>query len=279
MARRARAMKPCGVALVVASLLALSGCTTPPSPQARRVSAEALAAERGWAAITLHAKYFVLAAWLPSTFVAADTLTLYLEGDGFAWAASNRPADDPTPITPTGLQLALAQPEGNAAYLARPCQYVSDARCTVRYWTEERFAPEIIAEMNLAVDALKQRFGASQLTLVGYSGGAAVAALLAARRRDVTRLVSVAGNLDQRAWTRLHRLTPLTGSLDPADERMRIAALPQWHFVGAADRNIPPALARDFVAGMPQAHVLVQEGYDHTCCWAEYWPKLWHGIR
>jgi hypothetical protein len=44
-----------------------------------------------------------------------------------------------------------------------------------------------------------------------------VASLVAARRHDVVRLVTVAGNLDHLAWTTLHGVSPLTGSLNPAD--------------------------------------------------------------
>ncbi|GAB2181920.1 hypothetical protein DLREEDagrD3_21430 [Denitratisoma sp. agr-D3] len=51
------------------------------------------------------------------------------------------------------------------------------------------------------------QLGARRLTLVGYSGGAA--ALLAARCSDVVRLVTIAGNLDHRAWTRYHHITTL----------------------------------------------------------------------
>jgi hypothetical protein len=45
-----------------------------------------------------------------------------------------------------------------------------------------------------------------------------VAALVAARRTDVDRLVTVAGNLDPTAWAVYQHIQPLTGSLNPADE-------------------------------------------------------------
>jgi hypothetical protein len=66
----------------------------------------------------------------------------------------------------------------------------------------------VISASNQAVDALKQRYGAQEIVLVGYSGGGAVAALVAARRTDVVRLVTVAGNLDHLAWTHLHSVPP-----------------------------------------------------------------------
>lgn len=263
--------------LLCVALLAVlgAGCVTVPTAQERRVTADALATARGWEASTLHGGAFDLAAWLPRRRAADETLTVYIEGDGLAWLSSDTPSSDPTPVTPVGLQLALAQPTGNAAYLARPCQYVNSDRCERRYWTTDRFAPEIVAAENQAMDELKRRFGAKRLTLVGYSGGAAVAALLAERRSDVAQLITVAGNLDHRAWTSHHRVSPLTGSLNPADEKASLARIPQWHFVGENDKVVPPFLARDFAAGMPSAHVKVMDGYDHKCCWAENWPRLW----
>ena len=131
-------------------------------------------------------------------------LTVYIEGDGLAWRTRSIPSTNPTPIDPVGLKLALAHPLGNAAYLARPCQYVGGhtARgCDQSYWTNKRFAREVIESSNEALTTLKLEFGARHLQLVGYSGGGAVAALLAAKRDDVIRLVTVAGNLEHLAWT------------------------------------------------------------------------------
>lgn len=237
-----------------------------------------LADAHGWQASVLAGGSFELAAWLPRDIVPADELTIYIEGDGLAWLTPDTPSADPTPRAPLALQLALTQPDGNAAYLARPCQYVGSARCEQRYWTNARFAPDVIAASDQAVDALKAHFAARRLILVGYSGGGTVAALLAARRHDVVRLVTVAGNLDVYAWTSLHKITPLAESLDPADFRTELARIPQRHLVGSDDRVVPPPLVTTFAAGMPDARVIVIPGYDHHCCWAEHWPKLWREI-
>lgn len=264
---------------LLAGLLALAGCTALPAPQERRAMADALAARQDWETTTLQTGAFELAVWLPRRIATDAELAIYIEGDGLAWLAPDTPSSDPTPMTPLALQLALAQPAGNAAYLARPCQYATSARCGQRYWTNERFAPEVVAATHQAVDILKQRFGANRLTLVGYSGGAAVAALVAARRNDVVRLISVAGNLDHRAWTTLHRVTPLAGSLNPTDDRAALARIQQWYFVGAADQVVPPSLTQAFAVGMPAARVITLEGYDHKCCWAENWDRLWKEVR
>jgi pimeloyl-ACP methyl ester carboxylesterase len=128
-----------------------------------------------------------------------------------------------------------------------------------------------------AIEQLKQRFGAQRLVLVGYSGGAAVASLVAAQRRDVERLVTVAGNLDHRTWTSDQRLSPLEGSLNPADASVQLQSLPQTHFVGGQDRIIGAAVARAYAGRFaPDAplSIKVMPAFDHHCCWVEQWPDL-----
>jgi pimeloyl-ACP methyl ester carboxylesterase len=225
----------------------------------RHQQASALATSKQWHETTLSTPLFNLKAFEPASYPPVDSLSVYIEGDGLAWLSATLPSPDPTPLHPLALQLALAQAEGRSAYLARPCQYQDSSQeqlapCPQRYWTGSRFAPEVIDAMDAAVSQLKQRHGAKTLVLVGYSGGGSVAALLAMRRTDVIRLVTVAGNLDHRAWTEHHRLTPLTASLNPADEAIRTPSrlnnISQTHWVGGQDRVIPPALARQWPAAL-----------------------------
>ena len=111
--------------------------------------------------------------------------------------------------------------------------------------------------------------------LVGYSGGGTLAALLATRRQDVSRLVTVAGLLDHAAWTQALRISPLTGSLNPADEWAQLRQIPQVHYVGGKDRQtgklaLRPALEHP----SPQVRVIELPDFDHNCCWAEAWSRL-----
>jgi len=268
-------------ALCVAALL--SACSVMPTPAERRSLADTLANGKGWEASIVVAGDFHLLAYAPARVRPSDTLTVYIEGDGFAWASPLRPSDDPTPRNPVALRLALAHPETNAAYLARPCQYVGadQVACPRRYWTDARFAPEVVDAASLALDVLKARSGAQQLVLVGYSGGGAIAALVAARRPDVERLITVAGNLDHLAWTRHHGLQPLAGSMNPADQADQLRNIPQWHLVGEKDKVIPPALAQGFAERFPSGHqprVIVEANFDHQCCWAENWQRLFSEV-
>ena len=190
------------------------------------------------------------------------------------------PSTDPTPTDPLALKLALAHPEGQAVYLARPCQFTGTDRCARKYWTDTRFSVEVVRAMNLAIDQLKARFSAQEIELVGSSGGGAIAALLAARRTDVVYLITVAGNLDRAAWTRLHRISPLTGSLNPADEAQRVVHIAQRHWVGGKDRNIPAEITRSFTqrGGIDSSSVQIIDAYDHHCCWVEGWPGIYLGF-
>jgi len=252
-------------------LLLLTACAD------RREAAAGIAAQAGFRPVSFDAPPFTLAGWQRGT---GPVLVAYIEGDGLAWLSRYRLSDDPTPRQPTALQLAAADPSPAVLYLGRPCQYVekTDARgCGPQYWSSHRFAPEVIAAVNRALDQAKARAGAGRLVLVGYSGGGAVAALAAARRSDVAAWATVAAPLDPHAWTRWHGVSPLTGSLDPMDDAARLAALPQLHFAGANDEIVPPEIVRGFLAregAGQEGRLVIVPGTDHHCCWARRWPEL-----
>ncbi len=271
--------------LVIFTCLLVAGCASL-SIEQRHVAAGNIAKDAGWERMHLDGGQFVLAAFAPPGLaIQQGILTIYIEGDGLAWVDARTPSFDPTPARPLGLQLAIQDPGHQAVYLGRPCQYITghDRRhCSNRYWTSHRFAPEIITATNLAINQLKQRYHATSLILVGYSGGGAIAALSAARRNDVIRLVTVAGNLDTQAWTHGQRLSPLTGSLNPADEWQALSAIPQWHYVGANDTVIEPDIAQSYQRRFPsgqQPALLTVPGFDHDCCWVAAWPRLIKSAR
>ncbi|MHC8509941.1 MAG: alpha/beta hydrolase [Rhodospirillales bacterium] len=136
----------------------------------------------------------------------------------------------------------------------------------------------MIDAVNTAVSAAVQRYGFRRLDLIGYSGGGAVAMLTAARRTDVRRVVTAAGVLDHQVWTRHHRVSPLSGSLNPADAADALAAVRQIHFTGGDDEVVPPGLFKSLLAQMrargPVEARTLGGGVDHTCCWADRWPRI-----
>ena len=260
-------------------MLLVGGCASLPNLSERNLTASQLANQHGWVKQAVHTNHFILQGFLPSKPSTAETLTIYLEGDGLAWVKSTIPSANPTPINPLALKLALLDATP-AAYIARPCQYVTEDQsknCIPKYWTSHRFSTEVIASTNQAIDLIKNKVGAKKLILVGYSGGGAVAALVAAKRNDVIKLVTVAGNLDHVTWTNQRHLMPLSGSLNPADAWMDLQNIPQQHYVGGIDSNIDESIIRSYLSKFKLSDNLginILPNFDHFCCWESIWPSI-----
>jgi len=223
---------------------------------------------------------FELQAYLRMPAAPAARLTVYLESDGHAWIDQRTISADPTPLRPLLLEMAGADPAVAVAYVARPCQYpvgAMPAACHPAYWTNERFAPVVVDTTNAAIDNLLRISRAREIVLIGYSGGGVLAALVAARRNDVAGLVTVAAPLDHARWTGLHAISPLAGSLNPADDAERLASVPQIHLVGTRDDIVPRAPVDSYMARLPdrrRARVVEVSSQTHDCCWVGAWRDL-----
>jgi dienelactone hydrolase len=266
----------------------LSSCISFHSPKQRYQQALELAQQHQWHSHVLSTDYFDLITFFPKVIPSTSVLRIYIEGDGLAWKNRYTISNNPTPITPVALQLALTDKtnnkQKNVAYLARPCQFVSDnhkKNCEPSVWTNARFSEKNIAATNQAIDQLKTLFNATEIELVGYSGGGAIACLVAARRQDVKKITTIAGNLDHPYWTQLHKVSPLTDSLNPMDFREQIKRIPQLHLVGDKDKNTPPEMIKHFVEGFTKdgvkqweasVHYKIIPSYDHQCCWSKSLP-------
>ena len=210
--------------------------------------------------------------------------TIYIEGDGFAYVNRSTASSNPTPKRPVSLELAAADPAPTVIYIARPCQYVAlsgEPLCQRRYWTRERYAPVVLGAINEVIDHFKAKAGLEQLHLIGHSGGATIAALLSAMRDDVVALTTVAGNLDIAAFTRIHKVSPLTGSLNPIEHAKRLAAVPQRHWVGSDDAIVPVEIARSYhkalraqQPAMRCSAIRMLAGVGHQNGWVDAWPRM-----
>lgn len=203
-------------------------------------------------------------------------VTIFIEGDGARWPRG-RPPRDPTPEDPLALRLALGEPAAKVAYLGRPCQYLDDgqrAHCPTALWVGARFGDEALAMTMKAIERVKAVSQASEIHLVGYSGGGAMAALIAAGRRDVTCLVTIAAPLDLTAWAQALGVTPLTQSADPLDYAEALAVIPQTHFAGGRDPVVPPATVATYRQRQPRALFELVADFDHECCWVAAWNRL-----
>lgn len=259
-------------ALLVGALLALAlgGCQ---SPQQRLGE---LAGQHDRGLKTLDTKPFPLLLGAPAHVPVAARMRVYLEGDGHAWATRSQPSLDPSPRDLLVARLAFGDP-APSLYLARPCQFVTAPGCTKSLWTSRRFSEEVLGSLDQALDLIKARYGNQTFELVGYSGGAALALLLAARRDDVASVQTLAGNLSPRYWVQVQHLSPLDGSLEPLDYRQRLAQVPQRHLTGAADTLVPTAVMQHYLDGLgaaPCVETASLAGVTHHAGWEKAWA-LW----
>lgn len=269
MIRRCAALP--GLFLLMATLLS-AGCQSP------RESLQALAAGHGQRVELIHTRDYPLLYSAVRVPAAPTLLRVYLEGDGHAWATPSQPSLDPSPRRLLVAQLALDDPQPSI-YLARPCQFMTAPACKPAMWTGRRFSAEVLDSLGQALDQLKRRYGNQTFELVGYSGGGALALLLAARREDVVQVQTLAGNLSPQEWARLLQLTPLDGSLEPLQYRERLARIAQRHLMAEADRQVPAAVAAYYrrQLGVARCAEFVSlPGVTHEQGWEQAW-RQWRG--
>ncbi len=184
---------------------------------------------------------------------------LYIEGDGSLEHAS----DNATPKNPVTLHLASKDKADNLIYIARPCQYsgmLDEAEsCSAEQWRDRLYAPEVTRAYGTAMNEIKKRYNISGFNLVGFDGGAVIAANLAGKRDDVRSLRTVAGKLDK---------ISNPGNLND---------IPQRHFVGGQDEDVPPAVLHDYMKQISPSrcaeYSFIQEA-AHDEGWVDKWPEL-----
>ncbi len=210
-------------------------------------------------------------------------INVYIEGDGLAWFSRYELSADPTPREAIGLALAAQDNASNVLYLARPCQFndFKTTPCDSTYWSNKRFSQKIINVMNEELETFISADNSQKIHLTGYSGGAAIAVLLAAQRNDVLSLRTVAGNLDHAYVNQFHHVNLMPESLNAIDVANKISSIPQLHFVGENDKVIPQEIAKRFIkqqksAQQKTAHcaAIVVVDAEHQKGWITQWQKL-----
>ena len=190
---------------------------------------------------------YVLASWYRIE-APGEPVRIYIEGDGHSFDAYNRPTNNPTPHSTFLRDIAAKDPHSNVVYLARPCQYLQTSTCSQNDWTCARFSSQIINSMEQTVNLFSKKARTQKIVLIGYSGGAQVAGLIAIKQpQKIQKLITIAGVLDQEAWTTYHNDTPLTGSLNLNNYKEILKDIPQIHFVGEKDKVVPLSLTKEFV--------------------------------
>ncbi len=264
------------IAILLACLVE-TGCASSSLSQ-RLNNAETIAESAGLLGGEVEAGGFRLATWRHAAPTSAD-LSIYIEGDGLAWISRNHISSDPTPITPVALQLA-ALDSSPIVYLARPCQFtaaLSPVACRdEKWWTGARFSETVISAFDQTINTLKGQSNAQRIHLVGYSGGAAIAVLVAARRNDIASLRTVAGNLNHAELHKHHKVSQMPDSLNPVEYAAQVSHIPQLHFIGSIDSVIPPDLAQHFLdrLGHGNCAQVIKVQATHNTGWKEQWPRL-----
>lgn len=210
---------------------------------------------------------------------SAKPIHIYIEGDGLAWVTRTLVSTDPTPINQLALQLASVDNADNVAYIARPCQFNDFAKtpCDQAYWTNKRFSQEVVDSISITIDFYTKQLKQPQVKLFGYSGGGAIASLLAIRRHDVVALNTIAGNLDPARLNQYHGVSAMPESLNLIDEIEKLHKLPQLHFVGSKDKVVPLKISQEFINKIPSkncAKLYMVENASHEKGWLEKWPSL-----
>ena len=195
---------------------------------------------------TLTAPPYIVAGWYKITQVG-EPLKIYIEGDGNAFDSDGLPTDNPTPKGTFMRELAGQDTAPNVAYLGRPCQYLQAGACSEKDWTSGRFSEQIVNSMDNAVSQLMKKAKTNQVVLIGFSGGAQIAGLVAVRHPErVKKLVTIAGVLDHEAWTQYHGDMSLTDSLNLNDSKDVLKTLNRVHYAGGRDHVVPVSLIQDF---------------------------------
>lgn len=213
------------------------------------------------------------------TFVKNHNSThavIYLEGDGLVLTSSGV-AFNPTPTDPMALRLASVDSRSyTKIVINRPCQYITCKACDNKYWTQARYSTDVIASIIETIHKLQAKYNFKTFDIIAYSGGAAIAFLIAHDFKDqIKSITTFAGNVDPFAWCEYHGNSPLTQSLNPLDNIDILRTIPQKHFCGTSDHNTTIAITQDFQKKLNSNNieVIIVEGYDHDSNWPNYWKK------
>lgn len=254
-------------------VLFLLGCSRNiPTPQKRLDIAQNIAKKNAFNVKIFKTKNFDIYSYSTELSTCKD-INVYIEGDGLAWITSSIVSDNPTPINPLAFKLMVQDNSTCKLYLARPCQYVQTSTCNEKIWTSHRFSKEVVDSYNEVLD----KFEDKSFKLFGYSGGGAIATLVSASRSDVSRLITIAGNLDTEFWTKKYYITPLYGSLNPANFSEKLNSIKQIHFIGGKDRIIDISIYKSYISKFENRENIshkVYKNFTHHNGWVEKWKSI-----
>jgi len=265
--------------ILLYNLFFVISCATPGLTE-RQKTAKIIAEKAGFQRIIFNTELFKLYGWQKIDNIDKKALVIYIEGDGKAWQGRFKVSKNPTPVNPIALRLAVQDKRANIIYLARPCQFFSIQsvnNCSAKYWTSHRYSQEVINAYSVALKQIIERYSIDELSVVGFSGGGVIAALLAAQRSDIVSLTTVASNLDHFNWSLHHKVSSLNGSLSVYPYISALAEVTQFHLWGSNDLIVPFKVNKNLLGQLLKhktVNYTIYNGFDHVCCWAEQWPDI-----
>jgi predicted esterase len=195
----------------------------------------------------------------------SPTLLVFLHGDVTSTPADYMNYYAPRYVRPGVVTLVLLRPgyhdsEGNRS---------TDGELKNQY---DNYTPHNIEAVALAVRALKERYGAKRVILVGHSGGAAYAGVRLGKYPSLANnAILAACNCNIPDFVSHMRFRPWSSSLSPHDFVGSIARTTRVIAVsGANDVRVPPRIPKKYI------ETLVERGVS-----AEYReiPNGVHGFR
>ncbi|MGR9114813.1 MAG: lipase family protein [Gammaproteobacteria bacterium] len=259
------------VCILLLGILLLTACATPAGHFAEAADAY------GFVGYTVKSKMFehqIYSNIHHSSQLETGALHVYLDGDGSPWHQKRWLNDDPTSRNPLILDL-MHQDNAASLMLGRPCYhgFSQVPPCHFKYWTSHRYAQEVINSMVQALRSWLNMHPYKHIVLIGYSGGGALAILMAPHLADVETVVTVAANLDVDAWSRYHGYGPLAESLNPATLAL-LPSIRQIHIAGLDDTIVPAPIIESFANGQTNSLYWAYPDFDHHCCWSSIWKSI-----
>ena len=255
--------------ILVMVCLCLVGCTTP----SQRFNEEAL--NLGFKVEVLSSERFQHNIYLAENFREGRRLHVYLDGDGTPWKRNRWIAKDPTARNPLILYL-MKQDNTPSILLGRPCYYgfSAEPECDGKLWTSHRYSKEVVDSMVEVLNTWLKTYDFNEVVLIGYSGGGSLSILMAESVENVKKVVTIAGNLDVKAWSEFHGYLALKDSLNPAKEVALNSKIKQFHFAGKEDEIVPAFIIKEFAGKQINSKYYELEDKDHSCCWDEVWNEI-----
>lgn len=209
----------------------------------------------GFEFLPIKSEKYEIATWQKIQDKNSD-VHIYIEGDGYAFNASGRPSNNPTPRGTLMRDLANKDTNKNVIYIARPCQFIMGDNCNYTDWTTGRFSQDIINSMSLVV---KKVAGNKPVVLIGYSGGAMISGLVIQENPNikVKKWITIAGMLNHSEWTEFFGDIPLKDSKNLYE----LPNVVQVHYVGDKDKVVPIELSKRW---LKDKNIVVVNGAGHA---------------